>query len=66
MPFPEMLKHYIKKRRRILNQINIPVVNCKYFKELSQRLFSGSNCLVIVGVNFVLLSIEWLCFLMYS
>lgn len=66
MPFPEMLKHNIKKIRRILNQINIPVVNCKYFKELSQRLFSGSNCLVIVGVNFVLLSIEWLCFLMYS
>lgn len=66
MPFPEMLKHNIKKIRRILNQINIPVVNCKYFKELSQRLFSGSNCLVIMGVNFVLLSIEWLCFLMYS
>lgn len=35
------------------------------FKELSQRLFSGSDCLVNVGVNFVILSIEWL-FLMYS
>lgn len=45
----------------MLNQIDIPVVNCKYFKELSQILFSGSNCL-LVGVNFVILSIEWLCF----
>lgn len=35
------------------------------FKELSQRLFSGGDCLVNVGVNFVILSIEWL-FLMYS
>lgn len=45
--------------------MDIPIVNCKYFKELSQRLFSGSDCLVNVGVNFVILSIEWL-FLMYS
>lgn len=62
-----MLKHDIKKKIiRMLNQIDIPVVNCKYFKELSQRLFNGSDCLAIVGVNFVMLSIEWLCFLMYS
>lgn len=61
MPFPEMLKHDIKKKIRALNQIDIHDVNCKYFKELSQRLSSGSDCLVIVGVNFVMLSIEWLC-----
>lgn len=50
-----------KKKIRALNQIDIHDVNCKYFKELSQRLSSGSDCLVIVGVNFVMLSIEWLC-----
>lgn len=42
----------------MLNQIAIPIVKCKYFKELSLRLFSGCNCLIIVGVNFVILSIE--------
>lgn len=52
----------LKKKIRTLNQIVIPVVNCKYFKELSHRLFSGSDCLVIVGVDFVKLSIEWLRF----
>ena len=62
MPFPETLKHDVKKKMRTLNQIDIPVANCKYFKALSQRLFSGSDCLVIVGVNFVMLCIEWLCF----
>lgn len=64
MPFPEMLKHDIKKKKKIrmLNQIDIPVVNCKYFKEQSQRLSSGSDYLVLVVVNFVMLSIEWLCF----
>lgn len=63
MPFPEMLKHDIKKKKiRMLNQIDIPVVNCKYFKEQSQRLSSGSDYLVLVIVNFVMLSIEWLCF----
>lgn len=63
--FPEVLKDNIKKETRTPDQIDIPIVNCKYFKESSQRLFSGSDCLVNVGVNFVILSIEWLS-LMYS
>lgn len=40
----------------MLNQIDTPIVNYKYFKELSLRLFSRSDC--TVGLNFVILSIK--------
>lgn len=38
MPFPEMLKYDVKKIRRMLNQIDISIVQCKYFKELCQTV----------------------------
>lgn len=42
----------------MFNQRDTPIVNYKYFRELSHRLFSSSDCLIIVGLNFVILSIK--------